>query len=89
MIRRFNEFIIEKNLNSSTIGLAQTQKDEIKPELSAIVKISIVVAIVMVILIILMASSITMLVKRIINVFVSSLEKVGLGKFQKNIDEIN
>lgn len=72
-----------KDLNSSTIGLAQTQKDEIKPELSAIVKISIVVAIVMVILIILMASSITMLVKRIINVFVSSLEKVGLGKFQK------
>lgn len=72
-----------KDVNSSTVGIAQTPKNEIKPELSAIVKTSIVVAIIMLILIVLMAGTITAIFKRVINVFVSAFKQVGAGKFQK------
>lgn len=69
-----------KNGNGEYISVAKTQRSEITPELSAIIRNSAIVAVIMIIVNIIFAKAITDLIKRLINIFVESFEDAGQGK---------
>lgn len=71
-----------KNSGSSTIAIAKTEKNELKPELSAIIKTSIIVSVVMFFVCLIFAGIITRIIKKIINIFVASFKDAGNGKIQ-------